>query len=711
MGTQMSVHMADASGELTTSPLTAGSADYAGWTRALCARFFIPANTGHSITFFVDDDLLDRMVAGPKGSGSTSLAGAVKASGKLLPEASRRMFEPIFSETVSWKEGGAIGDNPSIPLLACAVLAASRMAAEGSIGSNNYYRRFREVLGLAGAGMPADYDTAFRGLWRIYSWWLDQHLHGALGRSTVQGHPHLTNIFFSISQALLRNADRKRFTEFFEWMDWQPGDAVTDGEIRACLPAWVEHNPHLGPGIRLILRDEQYMPQLISAVQTEFETWGGRVLDDSGIELARIVITLDLFPRPRLSLAAQKPESWPDSIVWTSGLSSETAVAQDGWYRDLELAITSELLVNGATLSSPDGSLRLEGRAVVPLRIDHSFGGWASTARTSLFEKHFLLFHDSVATAVRGFVTENAEPGWAPYGRTGVLPAQWNALKDVEFHKLPSVPTDERLSSLVPGPQVRPALAGGLRLGPAGLYLRGGEPDVVLPPPITSGLTVVIDGDSRPYPPTGGTIRLRDLHLETGSHQLQAGFVSFTIRTVPSLGRPTSSADGSIGHELFGAAGAYRPAAPTAKRLNPAAEPSVTIIGALVNVSDGSAEIVEPVILHRGEDELLLLGRTPGEIFIPPDPPEPLLSHVVHGLASNRFEAQPPFEAIWIMWRSTGVWHAEARRYGAPREWDHSLPLEAVHSWASALSRDARVDGVLASSLWSQYQDVAKKLL
>lgn len=707
----MSAHSQEATGQPKTAQLIAETADYGNWTHVLCAHFFVPANSGHGITFFVDDDLLDRLVAGAKGSGAASLARAVKAGGRLLPESSGRMFEPIFIETIRWKELGPTGNNPSIPLLACAVLAASRMAAEGSIGSNNYYRRFREVLGVDGSGMPAYYDTAFRGLWRIYTWWLNEHLHGALGRSTVQGHPHLTNIFFSISQALLRNADRKRFTEFFEWMDWQPGDAITDGEIRACLPAWVEHNPHLGPGIRLMLRDEQYMPQLISAVQAEFETWGGRVLDDSGVELARIVITLDLFPRPRLSLAAQKPESWPESIVWTNGLSSETAAAQDGWYRDLELAITSELLLNGATLSSPDGSLRLVGRAVVPLRIDHSLGGWASAARTSLFEKHFLLFHDSVARDVRGFIAENAEPDWAPYGRTGVLPAQWNALKDVEFHKVPPVPTDERLSSLVPGPQVRPALAGGLRLGPAGLYLRGGEPDVVLPPPITSGLTVVIDGDSRPYPPTGGTIRMRDLHLNTGSHQVQAGFVSFTIRTIPSFGRPTTSADGSIGHELFGAAGAYRPAAPTANRLNPAAQPAVTIIGALVNASDGSAEIVEPVILHRGEDELLLLGRTPGEVFIPPDPPEPLLSHVVRGLATNRFEAQPPFEVVWIMWRSTGVWHAEARRYSRPREWDHSILPEAVHSWANALSRDASVHGVLASSLWSQYQEVAKRLL
>jgi hypothetical protein len=683
--------------------------DYSSWARMLCGHFFVSANEGRGVTFFVDDDVLDRLAPGPKGSAATSLARVVK--NRLLSEASGRMFEPVVSETTSWKYQGAVGDNPSIPLLACAVLAATRMASEGAIGSNNYYRRFRSLLGLSGIGMPANYDTAYRVLWSVYTWWLDTHLRGSLGRSTVQSHPQLTNIFFSISQALLRNADRKRFTEFFEWIGWEPGDPITDAEIRACLPAWVEHNQGLGTGVKLMLRHDQYQPLLIAAVRSEFANWRGRVEDEGGVEVARIVLALDLFPKPRLWLSAAQPVSWPQSIKWSWKGFTGQASSQNGWYGELGLQPSSELLLTGATLTSTAGSLRLDGRPALPMRIDQGVG-WTSVTRTVLFEKHYVLFHSSVATEVREFIGRYAILGWDTYDRSGVLPLGWAALKDVEFHTVPPAPIDLRIASLVPAHQVRPLIVGGLKLGPAGLYLTGGEPDVVLPLPPTEGLSVMIDGNVRPYPPEGGTIKLRDSHLSAGSHEIAAGFASFIVRTVQSMGRGPSSAVGGLGHSLIPMPDGYYPTAATARALDPAAGPSVTVVGALVTAPAGSLSDPEPLILRRGEDEILLAGRSPGEVYRPSIPPEPLLSRIVPGLLTNRFEAeQPPFEVVWILWRSGTTWHAVARVYKTPRNTREPNLESGIAVWASAFSREVQVQGVLALPLWPQYREVAARLL
>lgn len=683
--------------------------DYGSWTEALCSHFLVAANAGRGVTFFVDDDLLDRLAPGPKGSGSSSLARVVRA--RLMSEESGLMFEPIVSETTTWKHLGAIGYNPSIPLLACAVLAATRMAAEGSIGSNNYYVRFRSLLGLGGSGMPSNYDSAFRVLWSVYTWWLNDKLRGSVGRSTVRGHSHLTNIFFSISQALIRNADRKRFTEFFEWIGWQPGDPVTDQEIRACFPAWVEHHHGLGLGVGLMLRNEKLFPELIAAIQSEFATWRGRVEDEGGVEVARIVIALDLFPRPRLWLAAAQPSGWPKSITWSWDGRSGNVSSENAWYTDLGLQPSSELLLSGATLVSDAGTLRFDGRPVVPLRIDQQFG-WTSVTRTVLFEKHYILFHSSVGSEVRDYVGRYAGQGWDTYGRPGVLPTGWAALKDVEFQAVPPMPTDSRLASLVPAHQIRPVLAGGLKLAPSGLYLTSGEPDVVLPVPLATGLSVVVAGKELPYPPDGGTIRLRDFGLAPGAHEITAGFATFVVRTVDSLSRPISSAVGSLGHRLIASSNGYQPTSPTAMTLDATAEPAVTVAGALITGPDeGIPTVVEPVILHRGEDELWLAGRTPGELYRPTLPPEPLLGRVVPGLVTNRFETEPPFEVVWIIWKSGTVWHAMAHAHKTPRESAEAYSQPAISAWASAFSDEVHVHGILAISLWAQYRDAAAALL
>src|SRR5207237_9475975 len=109
----------------------------------------------------------DSLIAALDGSGGQAggVASLVQASrSSLTPASYGNRFARIERESVGWKVAGGEGDPPALPLLALAVLAATHMGAADGIGTNNYWRRFRDLLGFADSDLKGR-EAAFPALW------------------------------------------------------------------------------------------------------------------------------------------------------------------------------------------------------------------------------------------------------------------------------------------------------------------------------------------------------------------------------------------------------------------------------------------------------------------------------------------------------------------------------------------------------------------
>src|SRR6266540_4111863 len=282
---------------------------YEEWTERHCAHFFDPSNADEPVTFFVDDEVVWQL-AGTKTAeqGVERLVSAVGS--RLGTEAAGNLFRRIERDCVRWKRLNPDACPPSLPLLAVAVLAATHMARTERVPPHNYYRRFRDLLGLVGTGMPSGYDEAIPMMWRHLDWWLDYQKRGRLGASTIGEHYFYVNIGYALSQALFRESDRQQLTQFFRWLGLRPGDSIGPAELLSYYRAWAPGS-NLSRGARTMAQDAHFAEQLERILTLAFGAWDGRVRDEAGRRAAEIVITLCLGTRPTMGLAAECPEGFP----------------------------------------------------------------------------------------------------------------------------------------------------------------------------------------------------------------------------------------------------------------------------------------------------------------------------------------------------------------------------------------------------------------
>jgi hypothetical protein len=524
--------------------------NYEEWAALLAEHFFRPEFDGVPVMFFVDDDAVAKLYGGDLGDAVGSLVSAVR--GRLDCSRPRQLFRHIKAEARRWKRAGADATPPFLPLLAVAVLAATRMQRTREHAAHNYYQPFRDLLGVDVEidDLQASSGDALPHLWRYLQWWLDNKHRGGLGFSTIV-HGYF-NYTYANSQTLFSSSDRDKLTQFFRWIRLKPGERVEQSELMTYFRIWASRRDDLSEGTAYILESEEYIAQLAQIIKAAADRWQGVVRED-GRRGAEILVTLELFPRPRLGLVAERPEGFPAELPCRGLLGGELTLTatHDGWYDELQIAISATILDGGLRLAADGTLLSLRPYNVHVLEKNADLGKWASVQQVSPGEPAWLLVRQADLDEVCSYLDASARRGWKVIQREGIAPRGWRLVGEVLVNAA-SYEVPERLARIVPRTQNRFSLKGGLPLGrPASTYLTGGEPDLWLPPPTRDDtrFELQIDEQSLRLPPSTTRVRLADHALNEGAHTVTLEGIGRSFSTIRTLGPLARRVDQAIGHE------------------------------------------------------------------------------------------------------------------------------------------------------------------
>jgi hypothetical protein len=681
---------------------------YADWTERLCRHFFKEERAQQPVTFFVDDDLLGALEgSGDPDLGVASLTAAVRS--RLSRDTYGRRFARIDSECTSWKVGAAAGCPPSLPLLAVAVLAGTRMAREQGISKNNYWTRFRDLLDLQDTSDLKGINDVLPGLWEQLKWWLDTHNEGRLGRCTVEKDPWWTIIGYALSQALFRESDRQQLTELFRRIGLEPGEEIEPEELLQRFKAWAPGSP-LSEGAKHMAADARYNDRLSGILADEASRWDGVLRDERGRRIGALVLAYEPSPRPVYTLAAERPAGFPSEALYGSnGFERRLTQSVDGWYGEV-WPLEPEWLDEGLRLDVGEFVLQYRPAPIVPMARNRVLGCWASVGRIEPGEKYIVLADDAHANAVETFFGEHALDEWKREG-AAFAPPGWTLFTGVTIEESPQVSLTGPLAVLAPSVRERPTLRGGLPLdATVALYLCGGEPDLWLPSLMSGEEELLVDGRALRASP-GQRVPLRERVLGPGNHEVALGPARLLFTTAEMLRKSAAPGTGTVGHRIAATQEGFQAASAGATEVRPGSADELAVVGACLvgdpNVLPGSQPTV---ILPLNAHSYLLVGARPGQIARPIQPPRPpWLDGVGDGLFPSGFEVAPPFEVVWVIvtWNDGQV--VARLRNPRPAEADASVPAADIAEWKAIFEQAPDLTG-RGQELWAEYAEAAGQL-
>jgi len=681
---------------------------YNDWSSALRERYFVPENAGLPVTFFVDDDTIAEI------SGEASHEEAVRnfskrVHGQLIHAADENPFQLIETRAADWERGGWQGDPPSLALLAACVLAATRMARTGRISTNNYYVPFWGVIGLPrSAARMRGYSDSIPWLWQQLAKWLDGVQQGGLGKSTITPHPTWTVIGYSLSQALFRRSDRDKLFRFFQWFGLKPGSAFDARELLAYYRLWTV-NSNLSAGAKRMAEDPGFEPQLLNLLDDLAKSWDGGTIDELGRREAQIHVALDFSEQAlgTLWLLAERPGRTPEEVEVRDGGGDPIRLRSQhaGWFDQDLITLKTGSLDRGLALTGEGLSLKLTPSPVYVLAEDDSVGFYTSQSKTESRREYFVLAKADLENRLDAYLTRHAAAGWQAH-RPSNLPTGWLARRRVSIAAPPMQEVPPELAILIPAPQQRPSLWGGLPL-PSGrsVYLLGGEPELLVPPGIVDLIPeVTVDGQVVAVPQSGLDLELRSLGLSAGLHEVIAGPTSLRFSTIASIERVVAECCGSVTAPVGSGRPYPRPIGP---------DLGIRVSGAVLS-GDPSLlppTVHPPFILPRGRQRYLLLGSRPGQIIelAEPKPPSWLRRIPLFPVA---FETQTDYAVIWmLMYSHRGKWEARLRVETPPNPVpSESATKDGVQTWARVFLEDSVELPRAHQELWDSYRQVAQNL-
>jgi hypothetical protein len=460
-----------------------------------------------------------------------------------------------------------------------------------------------------------------------------------------------------MSQALLRASDRRRLPDFYRSAGLEPGSEVSAERVFSLLRAWAAlPSCGLTPRARSTIASAEDIDrhEIAETVLRELRAWDGDLRDARGRR--RAPIHLLVIPRRRgtiVRLIARQPDGFPDGSWAAEGAARELTLAPhptaDGWFAPLDTAVSAAILENGYRLTQGDLALSFEPADAVPCRqAAAEIGGYISQPQATMFDPHLAMVRRALTPRLKEYVGRYGDVPLEIRPSPPGFPAAWALTGEFRFVGRPdSAPAE--FGRLAPRLVATTSFSGGLPLSP-GVYLSGGEPDVNIATEEGSPLVPELDGVAHPLAGGALTLRLSEMKLAPGEHELRADVTRrFSTRT--TLGDREPPAAGSLGFKLSRHRD-YRPQSTLAQPLE--GEPPagwIHISGAVATADSGDLPLPDrrPVLARSGALRYALLGAR-GEVARPSAHTAPAWLRPL-GLADafQFVDIKPEFEPVWLL--------------------------------------------------------------
>ncbi|WP_343211460.1 hypothetical protein QEZ52_22755 (plasmid) [Aliisedimentitalea scapharcae] len=345
-------------------------------------------------------------------------------------------------------------DPPPFTALLCALsIAAERMGTDENFSPNNYSERLFELLGVKDVTSQQklrQYAKSTRQFWRALNMWLAEN-DFQLGRPTARAViGHWKYASFGLSQALVRDADRKRLSGLFEKYDLVPGEPVPEAEMALLVHDWMSSHGATGPTpwLRKLWQSSDLRPRVVSAALDAFETWERTAgVAGTGPRKARLQWQVGFtgFPRKRARLSLAAFRGGEAEALEETGAGTETG----------DQLFLEDGLEQGTRFLGPVGSINLDmlllksrsftgvssgvnygyiAKPIVTLARAPDGPVFREVSRVSLFEEHAILCHEAWLDKVEGHLSKCARPGHSVLRTTDMagIPEGWCILRGVE---------------------------------------------------------------------------------------------------------------------------------------------------------------------------------------------------------------------------------------------------------------------------------------
>ncbi|WP_406494435.1 hypothetical protein OG936_11835 [Streptomyces sp. NBC_00846] len=695
---------------------------YDHWHEVLSEEFFGAAHALQSTVLYVDDEVEGELAE--RNGIDTPLSQAV-ADEMYWEGSDRALLWRILSQCRAWANKGCIGAPPSLPVLAASVLAATRMATSDGMLRTNFRGRWYEVFGVPQEGHKANrLDKALddvAAMWEELDCWLEE-AGGLYGASTVSTDELYWRVGYPVSQALVRRSDRQALTRFFATTRLRPHNSteVPGRELLRRLTAWSAGrdrrlSPRLMEELQFASESRSFKkgdPLIVSLLERLARDWDGTLHEPDRKHRRRALgLRIAVTDRGRrlewLADAAEGVEE--TSVQIRDGRSFTLRTDYGDVYSGLETLQPSEPQLRlGVHLEGDDLVIEWVPQEVVLLRMHSDLGEWVSTEYFEPGEQHWILASSSAAGQVRSMLSAlgtqtvretpaPAVPGWRVF--KGV-----RAVDSTAFTRALDS-GGEHVHVLQPQVRQHTKLVGGLRIareyragsGVAGHYLRGGEPDLLLPAAYSPDGTVEVALDGRtsklradprvPFP-------LSFLQLEEGQHEVGTSSSSqvFTVHDGFHEGLPEET--GSLGYKCDGIA---------APRVSDTKSEDAWVRGAAAPVS---VALPRTVIVKREVLEAFFLDPYGGVVPVRRQQAPPWVAkRLPEAAARHVLEAEAPERAVWFVYRTPQRWWVRAVAPGtavpAPE------PSSEDYRWAYAVLSAGSKCGAAG---WSAYVQAAEAI-
>ena len=224
---------------------------YLRWNDAVAATVFPTVGAGRPAYLDLEEDVLSAMGAAAEPSAlepATALVEAVK--GVLRLDQPSGLFGQVYLHLARWELGPKLDAPPTLALLAVLSLAAENMHEGEGQASHNFYGRLAQLLDLQDrqktwfihAYRRSDGESpASERLWASLNDWLER-LEGNRGLATAYSDSH-AHVGLPLSQALVRQADRDRFSDLFASYGLAPHSSLPTTEMMELLGEWLSRVP------------------------------------------------------------------------------------------------------------------------------------------------------------------------------------------------------------------------------------------------------------------------------------------------------------------------------------------------------------------------------------------------------------------------------------------------------------------------------------